>query len=233
MTHPRLLVSVRDAAEAEAALVGGADLIDVKEPSRGSLGRADAVVVADVVRAVGGRVPVSAALGELRDCPLVAAGQSLPGGVEYVKWGLSGLLRARWSTHLTSAAHALRCGRPVAVAYADWVRADAPRPADVAAFVSNSHFIKTFLVDTFIKDGLTLLDHVAPHEVAGLAQTCRAAGVAVALAGSLGPAEIERLRDAGPDWFAVRGAACAGGREGRIEAPRVRDLAALVHSLNC
>ena len=33
-----LLVSVRDAAEAEAALRGGATLIDVKEPRHGSLG---------------------------------------------------------------------------------------------------------------------------------------------------------------------------------------------------
>ena len=40
----RLLVSVRSAAEAEIALHGGADLIDVKEPTRGSLGRADGAI---------------------------------------------------------------------------------------------------------------------------------------------------------------------------------------------
>ena len=34
----RLLVSVRSAAEALAALAGDADLIDVKEPAGGSLG---------------------------------------------------------------------------------------------------------------------------------------------------------------------------------------------------
>ena len=61
----RLLVSVRSAAEAEAALRGGADVIDVKEPGRGPLGRADDAVIADVVRLVAGRRPVSAALGEL------------------------------------------------------------------------------------------------------------------------------------------------------------------------
>ena len=46
----RLLVSVRSAAEAEAALLGGADVIDVKEPDRGPLGRADDAVIAAVVR---------------------------------------------------------------------------------------------------------------------------------------------------------------------------------------
>ena len=34
----RLLVSVRSAEEAEIALAGGADVIDVKEPRRGALG---------------------------------------------------------------------------------------------------------------------------------------------------------------------------------------------------
>jgi uncharacterized protein (UPF0264 family) len=232
MTHPRLLVSVRDAAEAEAALAGGADLIDVKEPARGPLGRADADVIAAVVTAVGGRVPVSAALGELRDCPLVGVAEELPAGVGYVKWGLSGLLRARWGRHLVNAAHFLPHGRPVAVAYADWGRADAPRPADVAGYAGRFGFTKTLLLDTFIKDGSTLLDWLTPDEVAALVRLCREADstVAVALAGSLGPAEIERLHGVAPDWFAVRGAACAGGRDGRVEESRVRELVKVVRA---
>jgi (5-formylfuran-3-yl)methyl phosphate synthase len=233
MSTPRLLVSVRDAAEAEAALAGGAGLIDVKEPARGPLGRADAAVIAAIVRAVGGRVPVSAALGELRECPLVTAGEELPAGVGYVKWGLSGLLRARWGRHLVSTHQFLPHARPVAVAYADWVRADAPRPADVAAYAGRFGFVKAFLIDTFIKDGSTLLDWLTTNEVAALVRICRDAdaAVTVALAGSLGPAEIERLRGVEPDWFAVRGAACAGGRDGRIEEARVRDLVALIQGM--
>ena len=46
----RLLVSVRNALEAEVALAGGAHVIDVKEPSHGSLGRADEATLAEVVR---------------------------------------------------------------------------------------------------------------------------------------------------------------------------------------
>src|SRR5262249_54305435 len=65
--RPRLLVSVRSAAEAIAAVEGGADLIDIKEPSHGSLGRADDAAVTAVLQAVGGRKPVSAAFGELRE----------------------------------------------------------------------------------------------------------------------------------------------------------------------
>ena len=66
-----LLVSVRSVAEAEIALAGGAAIIDVKEPSRGALGRADDTIIADIVRSVAGRAPVSAALGELIDTTVV------------------------------------------------------------------------------------------------------------------------------------------------------------------
>src|SRR2546427_482948 len=45
------------------ALGGGADVIDVKDPARGSLGRPDENVLEEVRSALGGRCAVSAALG--------------------------------------------------------------------------------------------------------------------------------------------------------------------------
>src|SRR4051794_5358072 len=88
----QLLVSVRSAEEAEAALAGGAGLIDVKEPARGSLGAADPTVIAEVLHAVGGRAPVSAALGELLDAPMELPRSEL----SFVKWGLSGAQGKDW-----------------------------------------------------------------------------------------------------------------------------------------
>ena len=52
-----LLVSVRSAEEATVALKAGADLIDVKEPTRGPLGMAEAEVVGGVLATVGAKVP--------------------------------------------------------------------------------------------------------------------------------------------------------------------------------
>lgn len=49
---PRLLVSVRSSAEALAAIEGGADILDVKEPSRGSLGMASVEVISAIARQI-------------------------------------------------------------------------------------------------------------------------------------------------------------------------------------
>jgi uncharacterized protein (UPF0264 family) len=225
---PRLLVSVRNAAEAAEARAGGADLLDVKEPARGPLGRADDATTTAVVRAAAGAVPVSAALGELPavpDPPTVA-------GLAFAKWGLAGWggrpdWPDRWRDSRAALAAACPGCRAVAVAYADGERVGAPPPEAVARFAA-AEAAGAFLVDTAVKDGTTLLDWLTLPVLDTLIRTCRTAGVPVALAGSLGPREIGRLRGLNPDWFAVRGAACAGGRDGTVEADRVRSLAVLL-----
>jgi uncharacterized protein (UPF0264 family) len=228
----RLLVSVRSAVEVEAVLSGGADLIDVKEPVHGSLGRASAAVVDAVCRQVGGRRPVSAALGEFRD----RSADDPPSGLAFVKWGLSGCLKhARWQDELAAAFDHVRRLRPgclpVAVAYADWQPAESPPPAEVCAFAC-AYRTAAFLVDTWRKDGRTLLDWLSVVEVGQLRERCRAAGVRVALAGSLDRVQIGRLRAVDPDWFAVRGAVCREAcRTSIIDVERVRALAEYVHSL--
>lgn len=223
--RPGLLVSVRCSAEAETALAGGADLIDVKEPERGALGRADDEVIAGVLRAVAGRQPVSAALGELREATLCTITD-----LAFAKWGLSGA-GADWPTRLQEAIaqrQQVDAGcRPVAVAYADWERARSPRPAEVAEFACRHH--TGLLIDTHTKDGQTLLDWLTVAEVARLVERCRRAEAPIALAGSLGLADIARLAELRPDWFAVRGAACLEGeRDREVDEKRVRRLAELL-----
>jgi uncharacterized protein (UPF0264 family) len=224
-----LLVSVRSAAEAEAAVRGGAALIDVKEPAHGSLGRASEQTIADVVRAVAGRRPVSAALGELADSVTLPA---VP--LDYVKWGLAGRGEADWRRELGEAIRQLtehRSGcRPVAVAYADWNRAEAPTPEAVCSFAIE-HGLGAYLLDTGHKDGSTLLDWLSRAEIERLRDRCRTAGVPLALAGSLGPAEIRLLLPLRPNWFAVRGAACPNRRrDAPIDEEAVRQLVALLDS---
>ncbi len=115
-----LLVSVRDVAEADSALRGGADLIDIKEPSLGALGAAGLEVVSAVFDFVDGRVPVSAACGELLDEMAYPPGR-LP-ALSFAKIGLAGCSNEpAWESRLAAAWQQFSptVGR-VAVAYADW-----------------------------------------------------------------------------------------------------------------
>lgn len=226
-----LLVSVRSVVEAEAALVGGAALIDVKEPARGSLGRADPATIADVLGYVADRRPVSAALGELIDYKHTV----MTPGLSFVKWGLAGCAQlADWHERLFRAAGQIReespdC-QPVAVVYADWQRAEAPSPPAVLEVAAKLR-CGALLIDTFVKDGTNLLDCMPLPEIVRLSQQCHHVGLPVALAGSLDVKQIRELVAAEPAWFAVRGAVCRDGRRDQDICPdRVRRLADLIAS---
>ncbi|MDW8267204.1 MAG: (5-formylfuran-3-yl)methyl phosphate synthase, partial [Gemmataceae bacterium] len=203
MPIPQLLVSVRSATEAKAALAGGAALIDIKEPARGSLGRAEAAVMRRIVAVVAGRRPISAALGELAEGPPRLSVE----GVCFAKLGLAGCSTS-WRAALRRHRQRLKssCCELVPVAYADWQRAQAPPPQQIADFAREEN-APAWLIDTWCKDGSTLLDWL---DLATLAELRDRATVPLALAGSLTWREMRRLLPVRPTWFAVRTAVCRG-----------------------
>jgi hypothetical protein len=214
---PQLLVSVRSAAEADEALAGGADLIDVKEPTLGSLGRASDAVVAEVVKRVAGRVPTSAALGELREWD-----GTMPGGVDFVKAGLAGLGETDWRARL-DAFRAAAGGRTVIVAYADWQNAEAPLLEDIVQYAERTRD-PILLIDTYRKTGSTLFDLVDEPTLTRCIARIRQATGRIAIAGSLSRSAAKRAAALQPDWIAVRGAVCEGGRSGMVSRELVHEL---------
>ena len=225
-----LLVSVRSADEVEAALSGGADLIDVKEPTKGPLGMAEAEVVAAVVAKVKKRVPVSAALGEWSPEAITVAHWHLELKLDYVKWGLANYTPTPgWGEDILDTRRELPAGMEmVAVAYADWERAKSVPPAEIVKFAKRFRF-KAFLLDTWNKDGKTLLDFLKPAEIAELLESVGRVGMKSAVGGSLRPEQVKQLKGVEPDWYAVRASACAGGkRDGAIDTARVKKWKAAI-----
>jgi uncharacterized protein (UPF0264 family) len=151
----------------------------------------------------------------------------IPAGVTLAKWGLSGLCLLHAGIMRQRSTQFLNGAAPVLVAYADHVRAQSPDVEELAASAVELRF-PAFLIDTAVKDGSTLLDWIAPATLARIRFKLADAGVPIALAGSLDAAGIRKLAPVAPDWFAVRGAACAGGRNGTIDLDRVRRLKALI-----
>ena len=220
----KLLVSVRTADEAGTALEAGADLIDVKDPSRGPLGMAHHETSAAVLEVVNGRVPVSAALGEWTPDILTAAHWHLELPLTYIKWGLAGYAGGPgWGEDLLDTKRQIPAPMEVvATAYADWEKARSVPPEEVAKFAKRFRY-RVFLLDTFQKDGRTLLDVMPVADVRAIVESLQRGGVTVALGGSLRPEDRKKLAGVTPDYFAVRGSVCAGGkRDGVIDAGRVR-----------
>jgi (5-formylfuran-3-yl)methyl phosphate synthase len=224
----RLLVSVRSAEEVAAALAGGADIVDAKEPARGSLGAVTAAVLSAIAARTPAWVPLSVALGDCTgldelhasmDASRIAARRA----PVYLKLGFAGTRSFERITALLQSAVA-NAGPDgiVAVGYADHGSAETRSPEEVlrAAVKAGA---RGFLVDTWRKDERALLDHLSVERLASLSVAARAAGLLVALAGSLDGDAIARLAGLA-DVVGVRGAACRGGRSGEVDAGRVAEL---------
>jgi uncharacterized protein (UPF0264 family) len=228
----RLLVSVVDEEEAREAVAGGADIIDVKNPHEGALGAQPPAVVRAVRDAVPADIPVSVALGDLPEFPGTAALAALGAamlGVQYVKVGLAASHTVEGATALLRAvARAVRgctdAVRVVAVGFADGPLhglLDAAGLVDAAVRAE----VVGCMLDTLDKRAASGLLEVLPEDtVRRFVARARTAGLEVGLAGSLRAADLPRLAALGADVVGVRGAACDGGRTGRVRRGRVADL---------
>lgn len=224
----RLLVSVVDAGEARVAAAAGADVIDVKDPSRGALGGAAPEVVRAVRAATPSHLPVSAALGDGPFTPTLAATlaeDAAASGAAFVKLGLRESSLGTASVSLRAARAGLPDGvRLVVAGFADFARAGAPHPRDLPGLAAASG-AQGCLLDTAVKDGRGLFHWLGEAELAAFVEACRADGLFSALAGSLRAEDLARLKPIGPDLVGVRSAACIGDRVGgRVDAERVRAL---------
>jgi uncharacterized protein (UPF0264 family) len=230
----RLLVSVANAAEASAALAGGADIIDAKNPLAGALGAVSTNVLREIHRAITGARPLTAALGDAADEAAIecAARVFAATGATFVKVGFAGIDRAdRAATLATAAVRGARTGSRgrtgvVVVAYADADPAASLPPAVLAA-VGRRAGAAGVLLDTANKTGPGLRALIDPRALAAWVAAAHGRGLLVALAGKLTAGDLAFARKTRADIAGVRGAACDGGRTGRVTAQRVADLRAL------
>ena len=76
----RLMISVTSAEEAHAAMAGGAEILDVKNPAEGSLGAQSPSIIREIKSLISDRVELSAAIGDMPNLPGTAALAALGGG---------------------------------------------------------------------------------------------------------------------------------------------------------
>ena len=223
----RLLVSVSGPDDAAAAIEGGADIIDAKDPSQGALGAVGPSVLREIIATAGGRRPVSMALGDAPDSsvPTRLAGLNA-GDVSFVKLGFAaGVSGHQGAAHARSLSAALaETGTAVVLAaYADAGRDRLGRDAviEIAASCGATGVLLDTLDKRAARPVFAILD---PDDVAAWVAAAQRAGLMAALAGSLGADEIALALDTGADIAGVRGAVCDSGRTGRVSAALVRAL---------
>ncbi len=235
----KVLVSPKNIDEAIEALEGGADIIDVKNPIEGSLGANFPWVIKSVAELVKkhGR-EISATTGDMPFKPgtasLAALGAAVA-GADYIKVGLYGVKNKEEAYEMMSAVvKAVKDYDPnkkvVAAGYGDHYRINAVSPLDLPEIVAEAG-VDIVMVDTAIKDGTTLFDHMKVEDVKTFVNMAHDNGLMCALAGNLGWQHMDLLKSLKPDIIGVRTMVCENGRNSSIKRELVKKLMSSVQEL--
>jgi dihydroneopterin aldolase len=218
-----MLASVNGPQEAEIALAGGADILDLKDPAQGALGAVTREAVRATVETIAHRRPVSAVAGDLPMQPgrVAATVRDIAEtGVDFVKLGIfPGGDPAGCIAALTDDARRIKL---VAVFFAD-----ASPDLSLLPLLKRAGFAGAML-DTQGKTSGRLLDHFSMPGLSSFVEQTRALGLMAGLAGSLEPPDVPRLLVLAPDLLGFRGALCKGGRAAAIDLGCVQAIRALI-----
>lgn len=227
----RLLVSPMNMEEAQAALAGGADILDIKNPKEGSLGANFPWVIRSVADLARGKVPVSATIGDLEFKPgtssLAALGAAFS-GADYIKAGLLGVKTQDQAEEMLNAiVRAVKDYDPnkkvVASGYSDCLRAGSISPMLLPAAAAKAG-ADVVMVDTAMKDGKPTFDFMSEQDLSDFIELGHSNGLEVALAGSIGFSHLEILRRLQPDIIGVRAIVCGGDRRDGVQEELVMEV---------
>lgn len=236
----KLLVSCGNETEASAAIDGGADIVDVKNPKEGALGASFPWMIKRVRDVVAGSVEVSCTLGDLPNLPgsvsLAALGAAAT-GVNYVKISLGGVKTVEQAVNLLlNAVKAAKGFNPaikiVATGYADADKVGCLSPFLIPQVASEAK-ADVAMVDTAVKNGGNLFTSLKKAEIKRIVDDAHDRGLQVALAGSLRKEQLSEVFELNADIVGVRGAVCTNGDRinGQVTLKAVQELAGIVKLL--
>jgi uncharacterized protein (UPF0264 family) len=224
---PGCLISVRNATEATRVGQSGfpVDILDLKEPANGPLGRADATTMDEFLSTVPQQQLVSVALGELTEPGVSQAVRALDERFDYAKIGLAGARNvrdweARWQKLLNTMPPKVS---RVAVAYLDHESCESPEPTAVIAAAAKAS-CDVVLFDTYDKLAGSFADFVTGLDLGNLLASVRSGRMKSVLAGSIGTENLLAAAQLAPDLIGVRGAVCDHDRSSEVTLDRLFDF---------
>ncbi len=228
----KLLVSPINVEEAKIARLGGADIIDVKNPKEGSLG-ANFPWMIEAVKKAAGSVPVSATIGDFNYKPgtasLAALGAAVA-GAEYIKVGLYDIHSKEHAMHmLLNIVRAVKGfdknKKVVASCYSDYSRINSISPLELPRIGAEAG-ADVVMIDTGIKDGRSTFEFLTEEEILQFVSSAKSYGLETAIAGTIKFEDIPALKRISPDIIGVRGCVCGGDRNSTIKRELVERMKA-------
>jgi len=210
-----LMVSTQNLAEAEEALRGGADIIDVKNLQEAMVGSGHPMLVREIRARIPADKHVSATLGVVPNQPGTVAMAVYATAQLNATSVKVGFVRADYDTAvevLRECRQALEGSETKLIGslFADNHLYDGLDARHVVSLCKDG-MCDGLLIDTLTKDGRNLFDFMSEAELREIVIQGKMAGMSTALSGHLRLQDLDELARINPDIVGVRGAVCSTG----------------------
>ncbi len=229
----QLLVSAINLDETKQAILGNADILDIKNPLEGSLGANFPWVIRQISDYVDGKYTISTTVGDVPYKPATVALAALGcaySGSNYVKVGLLGPSNYEEALEVMDAVVRTindydKSITVVSCGYADAENIGSIQPEDIPKVAKDSKS-DIAMLDTYNKKGMKLTDYLSVEDLRSFVDASHKENLKVALAGSVNESHIDLLKSINCDIMGVRGCVCTNNdrNNGTVTAELVRKL---------
>lgn len=230
----RLLISPQSINEAVECVKGNADIIDIKNPSEGSLGANFPWIIRSIRKMVPRTTPISATVGDIAYQPGTVALASLgaaTAGASFVKVGLYNIKTSEQGIEVMKAVKRTieEYQLPVSIVAAGYAEGESIGSLDPLSIPHIAAVAKCdyAMLDTFDKTTKkSIFDILSNSILEDFIARSREKNISVALGGSIKISHIPILKKLQPDIVGIRGAVCDGGdrEKGTIKSDLINEF---------
>lgn len=223
----KMLASVSNLEEVAFVLDAGVDIVDLKNPSQGALGALAIDEIAEIVKLINGRSPVSATIGDLSiiEDVIRAIQSTVETGVDIIKIGFFENMDD--SSLVQAVMPYTKEQKIIAVLFADGLHDFSILPK-----LKKAGFYGVML-DTAHKNGKHLLNHLNVQALKAFVLQARKLELEVGLAGALRESQIEELSRLQPNYLGFRSALCEENqRKNKLSAYKISCIKNVLQKYN-
>ena len=220
----KILASIKDLSEAKILIDTDIDIIDLKDPSKGALGRLEKNDIEIIVNFINKKKLTSSTVGDLpNDIELISENvdEVSSTNVDFIKIGVYD------NSYIKTLCNIKSCKKLIAVFFADKFL---PTKNEIIELKESG--FSGIMIDTSNKKSGNLFKHVTHSQINNFITRAQSMSLLTGIAGSINKTHIDDIIKLNPNYMGFRGALCENNasRSSNITAENVNDIVKLVRN---
>ncbi|MDB2461492.1 (5-formylfuran-3-yl)methyl phosphate synthase [Gammaproteobacteria bacterium] len=218
----KILASIKDLSEAKILINTDIDIIDLKDPSNGALGRLKTNDIEIIVNFIAKKKLTSSTVGDLpNDEELISKNvkEVSSTNVDFIKIGVYE------NSYIKTLCNMKSCKKLIAVFFADKFL-----PTENEILDLKESDFSGIMLDTSNKKSGNLFNHVTYSQINNFLAIAKSMSLLTGIAGSINKTHIDDIIKLNPNYMGFRGALCENNasRSSNISTENVNDIVKLV-----